>query len=89
MKSIVMKVPVRPTPALQTSNSQFNDKIVTYYYTKPRIKLKITPTTCIQQHSLPAVHHHGSSLLRMVLEDSLSEAEEVSGVRGHSVVRPD
>ena len=37
---------------------------------------------------IPAVHHHGAPLGRVVAEHTLAEGEESRGVRGHAVVRP-
>ena len=82
---MVMKVPVHPTPALHhththTLNSSTHPLYSTHGHTHPPLALPCP-------HS-PTVHHHGAPLLRVVLEHSLSEAEEVGGILWHAMIRP-
>lgn len=72
---MVMKVPVRPTPAL--GGGRREDEVITRSLFWSGVS-----------GFLPAVHYHGSSLLRVVFLHPLPEAEQVGGILGHPVVRP-
>ena len=37
---------------------------------------------------IPAMDHHGTTFLRMVLENPLPEGKEVSGVERHAMIWP-